>query len=215
MQVAEALQTRSENDALPVWLRASTLGADEGAAMLPTLFPLPYPPGHPSLPAVCDRFRFLGRFVGKALQDRRVVSLPLSAHFLALVMGEPLPASKLPSVFRGLARVLDQVSGERVATRGKAVRSHERCALAAPAPVRAPPLGSRRPQPVGGGSREGAGRVGVRGWQPGGGVRPDVRGPRHSPRAVPWLATLPRALYGACHLTACAPRWPGAPCHRR
>jgi E3 ubiquitin-protein ligase TRIP12 len=51
------------------------------------LFPRPYPPNDPSLPAVCERFRLLGRTVGKAVQDARLLDLPLGASFWRAVRG--------------------------------------------------------------------------------------------------------------------------------
>jgi len=103
-RVAEELCLVAENDRVPCWL-PNEEGA-KGRSTLGVLFPRPLPPGDPSAPAVAARLRFLGRFVGKVLLDRHVVSLPLSPQFLALVLGHALPASALAVVFPGMRQVL-------------------------------------------------------------------------------------------------------------
>lgn len=49
------------------------------------LFPAPYPQSHPKLQRVIEYFRFLGVFCAKALQDSRLVDLPLSTPFIKLI----------------------------------------------------------------------------------------------------------------------------------
>lgn len=49
------------------------------------LFPAPYPQNHPNLKKVTEFFHFLGIFCAKALQDDRLVDLPLSTPFLKLI----------------------------------------------------------------------------------------------------------------------------------
>ena len=49
------------------------------------LFPSPYPQNHPSTQKVASYFHFLGIFLAKALQDNRLVDLPLSGPFLKLL----------------------------------------------------------------------------------------------------------------------------------
>lgn len=48
------------------------------------LFPAPLPAGHPTTVRVCQLFQFLGMFIARALQDQRLVDLPLSLPFLKL-----------------------------------------------------------------------------------------------------------------------------------
>ena len=60
------------------------------------LFPAPLPSGHPTTIRVCQLFHFLGMFTARALQDQRLVDLPLSLSFLKLVCNfnaEPSSAS--------------------------------------------------------------------------------------------------------------------------
>jgi E3 ubiquitin-protein ligase HECTD1 len=59
------------------------------------LFPAPLPPTHPTTMRVCQLFHFLGVFIGKALQDGRLVDLPLSIPFLKLL------CNSLPEVDAG------------------------------------------------------------------------------------------------------------------
>ena len=49
------------------------------------LFPAPYPQDHPSLDRVCSLFHMLGVFVGKSLQDQRLVDLPLALPFFKMM----------------------------------------------------------------------------------------------------------------------------------
>ena len=49
------------------------------------LFPAPLPQDSPQVEKACRYFRFLGIFLAKALQDNRLVDLPLSTPFLKLL----------------------------------------------------------------------------------------------------------------------------------
>lgn len=57
------------------------------------LFPAPLPQGGASCSRVCASFHFLGIFLAKALQDGRLVDLPLSRPFLRLLCQGPTSAS--------------------------------------------------------------------------------------------------------------------------
>lgn len=48
------------------------------------LFPAPLDQNHKNIKEVCQMFEFLGTFIAKALQDNRLVDLPLSLSFLKL-----------------------------------------------------------------------------------------------------------------------------------
>src|SRR5205807_93981 len=49
------------------------------------LFPAPLSPHHPTTVKVSKMFHFLGIFIARALQDSRLVDLPLSTAFLKLI----------------------------------------------------------------------------------------------------------------------------------
>lgn len=49
------------------------------------LFPAPLPQDSPNTEKICDYFHFLGIFIAKALQDGRLVDLPISTSFLKLI----------------------------------------------------------------------------------------------------------------------------------
>jgi len=67
------------------------------------LFPRPCFPGSPESESVCQRFRFLGRLMAKALRDGFVVPLPLCDYFFAAVLGEDLSLGALPGPGDGLS----------------------------------------------------------------------------------------------------------------
>ena len=73
------LQLRAENEDVPMWVPDS--GAATGAYLVPAkgLFPRPLGASAPAalLQRICARFHFLGRLLGKALVDRRIVPMPL------------------------------------------------------------------------------------------------------------------------------------------
>jgi E3 ubiquitin-protein ligase HECTD1 len=62
------------------------------------LFPAPLPKSAPHFHEIVERFRFLGIFVAKALQDSRLIDLPLSLPMLKLVCGLSLSATDLTAV---------------------------------------------------------------------------------------------------------------------
>lgn len=51
------------------------------------LFPAPLPNNSQQMDRAVKLFHFLGIFIGKALQDNRLVDLPLSYSFLKLISG--------------------------------------------------------------------------------------------------------------------------------
>eukprot|EP00036_Acanthoecidae_sp_10tr_P012628 CAMPEP_0206295484 /NCGR_PEP_ID=MMETSP0106_2-20121207/5189_1 /ASSEMBLY_ACC=CAM_ASM_000206 /TAXON_ID=81532 /ORGANISM="Acanthoeca-like sp., Strain 10tr" /LENGTH=2416 /DNA_ID=CAMNT_0053726137 /DNA_START=1 /DNA_END=7251 /DNA_ORIENTATION=- len=59
------------------------------------LFPAPLPRTTPHFHDVVERFRFLGIFVAKALQDSRLIDLPLSIPMLKLMCGRRLTATDI------------------------------------------------------------------------------------------------------------------------
>ena len=82
------------------------------------LFPAPLPPSHPHTQAVFERFKCLGQFVGRALMDGQILSLPLSSQFLSLVIGNTLCFDQVLAIYNGsptrgnmlskLARLVEQ-----------------------------------------------------------------------------------------------------------
>eukprot|EP00741_Cyanophora_paradoxa_P011200 tig00020554_g10820.t1 len=74
------------------------------------LYPGPLPPPGPEREKLLSHFTFLGRFVGKAIQDQRLVDLHLSAPFLQLVVGSrPLTRHDLAAVDPGLHASLEKL----------------------------------------------------------------------------------------------------------
>ena len=59
------------------------------------LFPAPLPPDAPNMGKILERFRFLGAFIGKALLDGRLVSLPLSTPLYKAICGVAVRAADL------------------------------------------------------------------------------------------------------------------------
>jgi len=82
------------------------------------LFPTPYPPDHVKLDEVVERFRVLGIFLAKALQDGRLVDMPLSKSFCKLLCGRRLVAQDLcdisPSIGRVVLSLQDLANEKRV-----------------------------------------------------------------------------------------------------
>ncbi|XP_053207496.1 E3 ubiquitin-protein ligase HECTD1-like isoform X2 [Panonychus citri] len=74
-------------------MKDSSAEKDEGSTKPPGfyihsssgLFPAPYPQNHPKLAKVNEFYHFFGIFCAKALQDARLVDLPLSTPFLKLI----------------------------------------------------------------------------------------------------------------------------------
>ncbi|RLO07647.1 hypothetical protein DYB28_006005, partial [Aphanomyces astaci] len=57
----------------------------------------------------CNATMHVWRLAGKALQDERLLPLPLSSHFLKLVFGERVDASDLAAIFLEPGRILSQL----------------------------------------------------------------------------------------------------------
>lgn len=76
------------------------------------LFPVALAPSSSSSQreAVRRFFLFLGRFIGKALQDRRLVDLPLSVTFCKALIGDPLSVADLSLVEPMWARSLTSLA---------------------------------------------------------------------------------------------------------
>jgi len=99
--VAVELQTRSENQAITMWVPDES--SSEGHIVcMHGLFPQPFrkESSAASRQQVCQRYRFLGQLLAKACRDGFIVPLPLSDTLFALVRGEkpcpnmlPLPGS--------------------------------------------------------------------------------------------------------------------------
>jgi len=70
------------------------------------LFPAPLPPDAPNLDKILERFRFLGTFLGKAVLDGRLVSLPLSQPLYKALCGLPIHYSDLSDIDAVKARHL-------------------------------------------------------------------------------------------------------------
>lgn len=78
--------------ALPLWIPDMDTS---GQVVIPTpradnrsrlgIYPRPLPGYHPQLPAVLERFRFMGRLFASAMRDGFMFPLPLSSSFLKLV----------------------------------------------------------------------------------------------------------------------------------
>ena len=95
------LQTRSVNKQVQMW----AVDTNENEGMLVNkygLMPKPLPPKSTDdtkmakmRSQVLERFKFLGRLMGKAHLDGYIVPLPLTTEFFSLVKGEVLPASSI------------------------------------------------------------------------------------------------------------------------
>ncbi|KAG2490174.1 hypothetical protein HYH03_011304 [Edaphochlamys debaryana] len=84
------------------------------------LFPRPLPPAARSSPAgqrLLEHFRLLGRTLGKALQDSRLLDLPLSHVFYALALGTPLDLWDIARFDPGLGATLERLQGALAAHR--------------------------------------------------------------------------------------------------
>jgi hypothetical protein len=102
VEVAQALQDRSVNKNLPMWVEDD--GASEQQYLLCRrgLLVKPLVDG-PQKEEVVRRFRFLGRLMGQALREGFIVPLPLAEDFFSLVLGEPLGEASLPRPGSGCA----------------------------------------------------------------------------------------------------------------
>ncbi|CAM6105259.1 unnamed protein product [Calypogeia fissa] len=78
------------------------------------LFPRPWPPGvdivaNSKYGKVIEHFRLLGRAMAKALQDARMLDLPLSAAFYKLVLGKELDSYDIRAIDPELGRTLQEM----------------------------------------------------------------------------------------------------------
>lgn len=78
------------------------------------LFPRPWPPNLESssdskFTKVVERFRLLGRAMAKALQDSRLLDLPLSNAFYKLMLGQELDLYDLKSFDKELGETLEEM----------------------------------------------------------------------------------------------------------
>ncbi|KAI8471466.1 MAG: hypothetical protein J3K34DRAFT_367859 [Monoraphidium minutum] len=84
------------------------------------LFPAPLPEGARGGPAgqrLAELFRLLGRTVAKALQDGRLLDLPLSHLFFRAAMGRPLDLYDVTAIDPGLGQSLQRLAGALAAWR--------------------------------------------------------------------------------------------------
>lgn len=73
------------------------------------LFPVALPRGAPHFHDIVERFRFLGVFVAKSLQDNRLVDLPLSLAMFKLMCGRKLDLTDLMQLDPEHGKVLHQI----------------------------------------------------------------------------------------------------------
>jgi len=103
VEVAQALQDRSVNSSIPMWVEDDDSGTGQQHLLCRKgLLLKPLPPG-PQRDQVVHRFRFLGRLMGQALREGFIVPLPLADEFFALLLDEPLGPSNLPKPGHGVA----------------------------------------------------------------------------------------------------------------
>eukprot|EP00435_Cladocopium_sp_Y103_P063070 s429_g24.t1 len=103
VEVAQALQDRSVNSSIPMWVEDDDSGAGQQHLLCRKgLLLKPLPPG-PQRDQVVHRFRFLGRLMGQALREGFIVPLPLADEFFALLLDEPLGPTNLPKPGHGVA----------------------------------------------------------------------------------------------------------------
>ncbi|KAF1329124.1 Hect e3 ubiquitin ligase, partial [Globisporangium splendens] len=109
---AQALQSIEENKKkhLRCWIEgdesSSGHDGDDGDDVIrhPNgLFPFPHVKPHVKL---LERFRMMGRLAGKALMDERILPLPLSTHFMKLVVGERFAMDMIPEIFLSPGKIL-------------------------------------------------------------------------------------------------------------
>jgi E3 ubiquitin-protein ligase TRIP12 len=75
------------------------------------LFPAPLPPAQRGPGSgVVEHFRLLGRCVAKALQDNRLLDLPLNPVFLRAALGKPLDLADVAAVDPGLGASLERLA---------------------------------------------------------------------------------------------------------
>ncbi|ETV98249.1 hypothetical protein H310_08967 [Aphanomyces invadans] len=98
--VANALQC---NKPLRIWVNGHEDSSGDVIRHPNGLFPLPV---LDATDVLKDRFRLMGRLAGKALQDERLLPLPLSSQFLRLVLGEPIAVDDVATIFLEPGRIL-------------------------------------------------------------------------------------------------------------
>ncbi|CAE7195090.1 hecd-1 [Symbiodinium natans] len=103
VEVAQALQERIINTAVPMWVEDDdSSGSQQHLLCRKGLLLKPLTAG-PQRDAAVERFRFLGRLMGQALREGFIVPLPLAEEFFALVLGEKLGPDSLPRPGDGVA----------------------------------------------------------------------------------------------------------------
>jgi hypothetical protein len=102
VEVAQALQDRAVNKAVPMWVEDDGSSEQQYLLCRRGLLLKPLVDG-PQKDEVVRRFRFLGRLMGQALREGFIVPLPLAEEFFALVLGEPLGQASLPRPGSGCA----------------------------------------------------------------------------------------------------------------
>lgn len=102
VEVAQALQDRAVNRAVPMWVEDD--GATDAQYLLcrKGLLVKPLVAG-PLREAAAKRFRFLGRLLGQALREGFIVPLPLAEEVFSLLLHETPGASNLPQPGSGRA----------------------------------------------------------------------------------------------------------------
>ncbi|OQR86737.1 HECT E3 ubiquitin ligase [Achlya hypogyna] len=90
---AAALQV---NAPFVAWVRGHEESTEDAIRHPNGLFPMPTVGAKAEL---VERFRLVGRLAGKALLDDRLLPLPLSPHFIQLVLGQRLVVTDLPTIF--------------------------------------------------------------------------------------------------------------------
>ena len=135
--LAKILQTRSVNKQVQMW----AVDTNENEGMLVNkygLMPKPLPPKSTDdtkmakmRSQVLERFKFLGRLMGKAHLDGYIVPLPLTTEFFSLVKGEVLPASSIKLIegkdgfMSGLLNVVKAMKNLSITTAAIAIsRTH-------------------------------------------------------------------------------------------
>lgn len=94
--VAVALQLRSVNSEVPMWMGDCGIEGFVGSAS--GLYPMPQKQDGDTFKFTCERYCFLGRLMSKALRDGFIVPVPLARCFLAMVLGKTPSYGWLPSV---------------------------------------------------------------------------------------------------------------------
>eukprot|EP00658_Telonema_sp_P-2_P030719 TRINITY_DN2314_c0_g1_i3.p1 TRINITY_DN2314_c0_g1~~TRINITY_DN2314_c0_g1_i3.p1 ORF type:complete len:884 (+),score=215.88 TRINITY_DN2314_c0_g1_i3:115-2652(+) len=94
--VAVAIQSRGINAETPMWM--SDVGGDGYISCSSGLYPMPLSQHGELYDRVCDRFKFLGRLMAKALRDGFIVPVPVTKWFISMMKGETPSADWLPNV---------------------------------------------------------------------------------------------------------------------